>query len=87
MGFEPTISGGERPQTYALERGQWDRHLLEYNLQIHRRTEYVIHLLNTKFNEKYKMAGVIVVFHCLCYLVLIILFHRDFATLFGKFLN
>jgi len=62
MGFEPTISEGERPQTYALQRGHWDRHLLEYNLEIHRRTANVIHLLNTKFNEKYKMAGIIVVF-------------------------
>jgi len=27
LGFEPTISAGERPQTYALDRGvYWDRH-------------------------------------------------------------
>ena len=62
MGFDPTVSGGERPQTYALERGHWDRHLLEHNLEIRRCTENVIHLLNTKFNEKYKMDGIIVVF-------------------------
>ena len=26
VGFEPTISPGERPQTYAWPRGHWDRH-------------------------------------------------------------
>jgi hypothetical protein len=25
VGFEPTISAGERPQTYALDRADWDR--------------------------------------------------------------
>ena len=23
VGFEPTMSAGERPQTYALDRGHW----------------------------------------------------------------
>jgi hypothetical protein len=27
--FEPKISAGERPQTYALPRGHWDRHNFE----------------------------------------------------------
>jgi hypothetical protein len=26
VGFEPTISAGERPKTYALDRAAWDRH-------------------------------------------------------------
>jgi hypothetical protein len=25
VGFETTISAGERPQTYAVQRGHWDR--------------------------------------------------------------
>jgi len=27
--FEPAISAGERPQTYALDRGHWDRHIYQ----------------------------------------------------------
>ena len=31
VGFEPTISTGERPQTYALDpRGHWDRQMEFY---------------------------------------------------------
>ena len=30
VGFEPTIAAGERPQTYALEVGHWDRHRVHY---------------------------------------------------------
>jgi len=33
VGFEPTISAGERQQTHALEwRGYWDRHAMEIRL-------------------------------------------------------
>jgi hypothetical protein len=28
--FEPTISAGERPQTYALNRAAWDRQICAY---------------------------------------------------------
>jgi len=36
VGFEPTISAGERPQTYDLRpRGHWDRHIIFIAKWIH----------------------------------------------------
>jgi len=35
VGFEPTISAVERPQTYALDRvGHWDRRFYQQNSKI-----------------------------------------------------
>ena len=38
VGFEPTISGGERPHTYALDRAPtgtgWSSHILSKNINI-----------------------------------------------------
>ena len=42
LGFEPTISVGARPQTYALDRGQWER---RWQVYFH---EKVIKQFNTK---------------------------------------
>jgi len=87
MGFEPTISAGKRPQTYALDRAATGTSISWNTTYKFTDTENVIYLLNTKFNEKCKWLVLLQFFQYLCYLVLVILFHRNFATLFAKFFN
>jgi hypothetical protein len=43
VGFEPTISAGERPQTYALDRDHWDWLMMAYRRIIYKT---LMHLLN-----------------------------------------
>jgi len=50
VGFEPTISAGERPQTYALDpRGHWDR--------LSKKIEVSNWYRNTEYNSKYYCAS------------------------------
>ena len=53
VGFEPTISAGERPKTYALDRAATGTGNARYNYQILTTTEFSRQIFGKSTNIKF----------------------------------